>query len=218
MSDVNTIRWTTSSHVSDWFDPPLSNLLEATQSLIVYLSIGDTYLDDANDIPQLEAAYTQGLATWTNFIPELFATITAWSGGKPFMASYKESSPWHWLRETLLGKRVSPQAWEVAIQTTMTSELVYSMTTYGWYPVLWSSFTMETIPKYATTQALRQLLNHSKNSWWMTHGYKEPYILIAYHSERMNDLVNLLEKATNLPVHYAIKDSFVPHRIRIHQQ
>ena len=93
---------------------------------------------------------------------------------------------------------------------TVDHDEISGLTTYGNVATLWSSVV-------GSGMSRAELLQNDALPWWLSHGYKEPYLVGHAPTIDLAELTALIRDQTEHPVE-ASPTLFVPHRIRIHQR
>jgi hypothetical protein len=187
---------------------------------VAYLTFGDLYLSDVNDDPNLENEYETGLDLWAASVPTLFEALCRWSGGTPAWISRTRKAGLAELADKLVGSAVEDE-WTIQSSPHIDPALVYSMTTYGWAPAMWTSLqdgdAAALSQRSITVPDLEPLVRGGDVPWWFTHGYKEPYLTGHIPSLSTAAMSGLVRKRVSVPVQVT-EEPFVPHRIRQHRR
>jgi hypothetical protein len=197
-------------------------LLAYLQALpwVAYLTIDDLYLSDVNDDPDREHEYEAGLGLWAASVQVLFDTLCRWSGGIPVRISLSKRGG--------LAERVNKWArglaegeWMVQSSPRIEPELVQSMTTYGWEAALWTALAdgeaAVLFRGSMTMLELEHLVRGEAVPWWLSHGYKEPFLMGHTPALTIVAVADLIRKEVDMPVQVA-EVPFVPHRVRMHRR
>jgi hypothetical protein len=177
------------ARAQDWADClPDALLALATETpWVAYMTFDGSYLSDVNDRPGLEDDYDEGLRYWANTaVPALLSWLADWSGGRVVRIAQARTGS-TWSRDETIG--VDPA-------------VVESMSTYGWPPTFWTA-----ADRGADVRAM---------PWWVTHGYKEPFV--TGHTPGLTSIViaQRLRDAIGVAVE-VVDEPFVPHRVRAHR-
>jgi hypothetical protein len=209
-----------------WPDNPDDCLAEPLLSLlqsppwVVYLTFGDLYLSDVNDDPDLENEYEVGLGLWTVCVRTLFEALCRWSGGIPVRVSLSRQAGLAELVGKLIG-RAAVVEWMVQPSPRIDPELVESMATFGWEAAIWTALPDGEAAALSRGSILmpdlEQLIPRGDVPWWLSHGYKEPFLTGHTPSLSMAAVADLIRKEVRIPVQVT-EEPFVPHRVRMHRR
>lgn len=199
-------------------EPLLSHL--QSPPWVAYLTFGDLYLSDVNDNPDLENEYEAGLGLWAVSVRILFEALCRWSGGIPARISLSRQAGLAELVDKLTG-RAAEGEWTVQSSPLIDPELVQSMTIYGWEAAMWTALPDGEAAALSrgsmTMPDLEQLVRGGDVPWWLSHGYKEPFLTGHTPSLTMAAVADLVRKEVGIPVQVT-EEPFVPHRVRMHRR
>lgn len=214
-----TLKLARPDNPADCLAEPLLSLLQSPP-WVAYLTFDDLYLSDVNDDPDLEDEYEAGIDLWTACVQTLFEAFCRWSEGIPVWISLSRQSGLAGLVNKLTG-RAAEGEWTVQSSPLIDPELVQSMTTYGWEAAMWTALPDGEATVLSrgsmTMPALEQLVRGGDVAWWLSHGYKEPFLTGHTPSLTMAAVADLVQKEVGIPVQ-VMEESFVPHRVRMHRR
>jgi hypothetical protein len=184
-----------------------------------YLTFGDLYLADVNDDPELEDVHEKGLDLWPASVRGVFEVLRGWFGGTGVDITLTARSGLPGLVDALTG-RTAADAWAVQAAPRFEEEFVHSLATYGWRPAIWTALPAGEAARvsggFLTTADLERLVESGGVSWWLSHGYKEPFVAGYTPSLAVADVAAMIGRARDVPVRVT-GDPFVPHRVRLHR-
>lgn len=214
-----TLKLARPANPADCLAEPLLSHLQLP-SWVAYLTFGDLYLSDVNDDPDLENEYAAGLGLWASSVRILFEALCRWSGGIPVWISLSRTAGLAELADKLTG-RVAEGEWTVQSNPLIDPELVQSMTTYGWEAAMWTALPDGEAAAVSrgsmTLPDLERLVRGGDVPWWLSHGYKEPFLTGHTRSLIMAEVAELVRKEVGIPVQVT-EEPFVPHRVRLHRR
>ena len=151
---------------------------------------------------------------------DLFESLYRWSGGIPVRISLSRHAGLAELVDKLTGRAVEGE-WTVQPSPLINPELVQSMTTYGWEATMWTALPDGEAAALSrgsmTMPDLEQLVRGGNVPWWLSHGYKEPFLTGYTPSLTMVAVADLVRKEVGIRVQ-ATEEPFVPHRVRMHRR
>lgn len=204
---------------NDCLAEPLMSLLKSPP-WIAYLTFDDLYLSDVNDDPDLENEYEAGLGLWTTCVRALFEALCRWSGDIPVLISLSRKAALARFVDKLIGNAAECE-WTVQSSPLIHPELVQSMTTYGWEAAIWTALPggeAAAISRGCMTMPdLERLVRGGDALWWLSHGYKEPFLMGHTLSLTMAAVADMIRKEVGIPAQVT-EDPFVPHRVRLHRR
>jgi hypothetical protein len=183
---------------------------------VAYLTFGDLYLSDVNDDPDLENDYEAGLVLWARSVQILFEALCCLSGGIPVRISLSRQAGLAGLVAKVTG-RAAEGKWTVQSSPLIDPELVQSMTTYGWEAAMWTALPDGEAAAPITMRDLEHLVRRGDIPWWLSHGYKEPFLTGHTPSLTKGAVADLVRKEACIPVQVT-EERFVPHRVRLHRR
>lgn len=214
-----TLKFACPDNPTDCLAKPLLPLLQSPP-WIAYLTLDDLYLSDVNDDPNLENEYEAGLDIWTVCVQTLSKALNYWSRGTPVRICLYKQSKLSWLVDKLTD-RVTEIELIMKPSPLIDPEFVQSMTTYGWKAVIWTALSdgedAAISPGSVTMADLERLVRESDVPWWLSHGYKEPFLVGHTPSLTIAAVADLVRKEASIPVQIA-EEPFVPHRVRMHRR
>jgi hypothetical protein len=214
-----TLRFACPTSPADCLDEPLLSYL-LSPPWVAYLTFGDLYLSDVNDDTDLENEYEAGLVLWAASVRILFEALCRWSGGISVWISLSRRAGLAGLADKLTGRAVESE-WTVQSRPLITPDLVQSMTTYGWAAAMWTALPDGKAAALSRGSMrmpdLEQLVRGGDITWWLSHGYKEPFLTGHTPSLTMSAVADLVRKEVGIPVQFT-EEPFVPHRVRLHRR
>jgi hypothetical protein len=207
------------ANLDDCLAEPLLSLVQSPP-WVAYLTFRNLYLSDVNDDPDLEDEYEAGLDLWTACVQTLFEALCRWSGGIPVRISLSGQAGLAKLVDKLIG-RAAEGEWTVQSSPRIDPELVQAMTTYGYEPAIWTALPegeASALSRGSMRMSdLEQLVRVRGIPWWLSHGYKEPFLTGHTPSLSMAAVADLVRKEIRIPVQVT-EEPFVPHRVRLHRR
>lgn len=216
MTGDYTLKLASSANPADCLAEPLLSYLHSPP-WVAYLTLGELYLSDVNDEPDLENEYEAGMGIWATSVQRLFETLCRWSGGIPVHISLSRKAG---LTDKLFG-RAAEDEWTVQSSPLIDPELVQSMSSFGWEAAMWTTLPdgeAATLSKGTMRVSdFEQLLRRGAVSWWLSHGYKEPFLVGHTALLTRAALANLVRREVGIPVQVN-EEPFIPHRVRVHRR
>jgi hypothetical protein len=185
---------------------------------IASLAVEHLYLADINDDPDREEEYDKGLNVWASCVRQLFEWFRIRLGGSGAELRYIQHGNFP---GSFWNRAASKESWEIAWLEGPEPEKILSLSTFGADPIVWTSIgdLVERSEEKVLipTDQLLELVRSGRIRWWMTHGYKEPYLVI-YDVLSFTALASALQSGLSLPVLPMGETKFIPHRVRMHQR
>jgi hypothetical protein len=214
-----TLKLARPDNPADCLAEPLLSCLQSPP-WVAYPTFGDLYLSDVNDDPDMENEYEAGLGLWAASVQILFEALCRWSGGIPVRISLSMQAGLSGLVDKLTGRAVEGE-WTVQSSPLIDPELVQSMTTYGWEAAMWTALPdgeATALSRGCITMCdLEHLVRRGDIPWWLSHGYKEPFLMGHTPSLTMAAVADLVRKEVSISVQVT-EYPFVPHRVRLHRR
>lgn len=186
-------------------------------SWVAYLTFERRYLEDVNDDPDMEDEYGVGLTLWVERVQQLHSTLCRQFGGTPVQISVFSQGRMKRLVDMLT--RSVDQELTVQAVNTIDPEILYRMTTYGGEATMWTSLPGEA-RSYGLGEsmpALGELIRERALPWWISHGYKEPFLAGDTRMLTVTAMARLIQTEVGIPVEVA-DEAFVPHRVQMHRR
>lgn len=213
-----TLNFSCPDNAEDCLVEPLASL-GVTSPWVTYLTFRELYLSDVNDEPDMENEYEAGLGLWTACVRALFEALCRWSGGIPAWISLTRPTGLTVLVDKLIG-RAAEYEWTVQSGPLIDPEFVQSMTTYGWEAAMWTALPDGEAAAVSRGSMilpdLERLVRGGHLPWWLSHGYKEPFLTGHTRSLTMAAVAELVREEVGIPVRVT-EEPFVSHRVRLHR-